>query len=339
MVEHQIRMNTIKVVLLPLAVVPDPSEECVRRLAEQGVALVIARSATVEALLDAGRDADIIVGGDGLRLVTAEVMDALPSCWAIVKTGSGVDMVDIPAATQRGILVSNTPQAVTESVSDHTIAMLFAAVRKIRHQDRLVRQGIWSFAAVKPGRHFRGATVGLVGYGRIARAVQRKLSGFEMRFLVYDPYVAPEVIAQSGAEFVELDDLLRRSDFVCLHCPLTGETRHMIGERQLRMMKREAVLANMARGAIVDEAALYRALKERWIAGAALDVLEKEPPDPDNPLFALDNVVLSPHLASISDLFPDNVWDAVYDTLVDLAHHRWPESVVNRDVKLRWELS
>jgi len=125
---------------------------------------------------------------------------------------------------------------------------------------------------------------------------------------------------------------------VSVHCPLTSETRHLLGERELRMMRREAILVNTSRGPVIDEEALVRALKERWIAGAALDVLEREPPDSDNPLFELDNVILTPHLASMSDLFPGEIWKDVYHTLVALAQHRWPPSVVNPDVRPRWAL-
>ena len=335
----EVRGAPLQVVLLPPPPVPNPTADDIRRLAEKRIDFVISDGLTAEALLSAGADAVVVVGGEELGIVTGEIMDALPACWAIVKMGSGVDMVHIADATERGILVANTPQAVTDPVSDHAVAMLFAAVRRIRALDHLVRSGGWLAGETTPGRRFTGATVGLIGFGRVARAVRAKLSGFDMRFLVYDPYVDAATVAQSGGVRVELDDLLRKSDFVSIHCPLTDDTYHLIGERELRIMKSESVLSNLARGAVVDQTALYRALKEGWIAGAALDVLEKEPPDPDNPLFGLDNVVLTPHIASMSSHFPGNVWDAIFETLLDLAHHRWPESVVNPKVKPRLQLS
>ncbi len=237
-----------------------------------------------------------------------------------------------------GIIVANTPEAVTEPVSDHAISLLFSVMRQIPPQDRLVKKGQWSAKIAFPGRLYRSATLGLVGFGHIAQRVARKLMGFEMRILVYDPYVSPKVIEELGVQSVELEELLKQSDFISLHCPITKETHHLIGEEELRMMRPEAILINTSRGSVVDERALYHALREGWIAGAGLDVLEKEPPDPKNPILKLDNVVITPHMASYSSLTPLAELEATFETIVDFTRGRWPRSVVNRELKPRWKL-
>ena len=284
-------------------------------------------------------DADLVWDNAGSYLLRGENLEALKSCGAIVRTGSGVDNVDVEGATRLGIMVANTPEAVTEPVSDHAISLLFSVVRQIPHQDRLVRKGQWSAKIALPGRLLRSATLGLVGFGHIAQMVTRKLRAFEMRALVYDPYVSPEVIQELGVQSMELEEVLRQSDFVSLHCPLTKETRHLIGEEELHMMKPEAILINTSRGSVVDELALYQALSEGWIAGAGLDVLDKEPPDPNNPILKLDNVVITPHMASYSNLTPLAELKATFETVVDFARGRWPRSVVNRGLKSRWKLA
>ena len=317
----------------------DPPDWMPERLAAQGVDYTVARSITPEALrANAGQAHAIVVGGD-VPVMTAENMAVLPHLVAIVSMGSGVDDINVRAATQHGIVVANTPDAVTEAVSDHAIGLLLAAVRVIPQQDRLVKSGEWSIARACPGRHLRGATLGVIGFGRIGRAVVQKLASFEMNVLVYDPTVEEAVIQDLGASPVPLPELLGRSDFVSVHCPLTESTRGLIGELELRTMRPETILVNTSRGPVVDEAALTRALRDGWIGGAALDVLNKEPPDRDNPLLELENVILTPHLASKSDLFPGEIWKAVCQTLVDLAAYRWPRSVVNPGVSPRWPLS
>jgi D-3-phosphoglycerate dehydrogenase len=262
----------------------------------------------------------------------------LPGCGAIVRTGSGTDNVPVEAATQRGIVVANTPDALTEAVSDHAIGLLFAVLRRITLQDRLVRGGVWDRRRAWPHWSPRGRTLGLVGFGRIARAIARKLSGFEMKVLAYDPLVSSESAAAEGASVVGLDEVLSRADVISLHCPLTAQTRHLIDEGALRQMKPSAVLLNTARGPVVDEGALAAALAEGRIAGAGLDVLEQEPPDPANPLLRLDNVVVTPHMAAYSDEYLENCWRLSVETVLALAGGHWPPSHVNRPEPPRWDL-
>jgi D-3-phosphoglycerate dehydrogenase len=275
----------------------------------------------------------------GSRAVTAEGLADLPRCAAILRTGSGTDNVPVEAATRLGIVVANTPDAMTDEVSDHAVALLLAVVRKVAVHDRAVRAGRWDRAFARPELRVRARTLGLVGFGRIARAVARKLSGFEMEVLACDPHVSPEAMAAAGARAARLDDLLSRSDFVSLHCPLVPETAQLIGERELRLMKPTAVLINTARGAVVDEKALARALEEGWIAGAGLDVLAAEPPAPASPLLRLDNCVITPHIAALSAEFVETCWRLSLETVLDLAAGRRPRSCVNPQVQPPRELS
>ena len=319
---------------LALATVPWVQE----RLAGEGVDFAFHMCKTKEDLARYAADADVVWVASGRPVVNAENIDVLKACGAIVRGGLGYENIPVAEATERGILVVTTPEFV-EPVAEHAVTLLLATGRQIPRHDRLVHTGHWDRSMVGPGHLLAGARVGFVGLGRIPRTMLRKLAGFEMNFLAYDPYVSAETMRELGVQKVELDELLKTADFVSLHCALTEETEHMIGERELRLMQPEAVLINTARGKVVDEGALYRALKEGWIAAAGLDVIEKEPPDPDNPLLQLENVFITPHMAAYMHLFPKLQFDAGIDKIVDLAHGRWPKSVVNRvGLKPRWDL-
>lgn len=281
-------------------------------------------------------DADLVWTTGSRPLLEGENLTPLTKCGAILRSGSGTDEVDVKLATEMGIIVANTPHAVAEPVADHAISLLFSLVRHVTRHDRLIRAGHWDPRLAMPGRTYRGATLGLVGFGRIPQHMVRKLSGFEMNIVAYDPYVAVEVIASQGAKSAALDELLQTADYVSLHCPLTEETHHLMGERELRLMQSQALLVNTARGEVVDEPALIRALREGWIAGAALDVLEQEPPEPDNPLLSMDNVIITAHLGGYSNKGPQEVYEASVEAIIDLAEGRWPHSVVNPKVEPRW---
>ena len=285
------------------------------------------------------READLVWVRSSRRLLTAETIDRLPTCCAILRTGAGTDNVDSGAATKAGILVANTPEAVTDTTSDHAIALLFSVVRRIPMSYVSLKEGRWVRSSGKPTRTVCGGTLGLVGLGRIGRRVARKVSGLEMEVLAFDPFVSKQAMEGLGIEKVPLDELLRRSDFVSLHVPLTAETAHLIGERELRLMRPEAYLINCARGSVVDEEALHRALSEGRIAGAGLDVTEGEPPEPGDPLLQLDNVVITPHIGGASDASRDGMWRLSVETIIDLAEGRWPRSVVNRGVEPRRKLA
>jgi D-3-phosphoglycerate dehydrogenase len=266
-------------------------------------------------------------------------LDSLPRCAAIIRTGSGTDNVPVEEATRRGIVVANTPEAHNDAVSDHAIGLLFAVIRQIPIHDRRVRGGDWKHARTGRYWHLRGQTLGLVGFGLIARLVAKKMSGFDMNVLAYDPFVSAEAMTSLGVRPAGLDELLAGSDFVFLHCPLTKETYHLIGERELRLMKPAAILINTARGPVVDEPALVRALTEGWIAAAGLDVLEDEPPAPDNPLLKLENTVITPHAAGFSDEDEGLCWRLSVESAIAFKQGRWPRSYVNRSVKPRLNLA
>ena len=308
------------------------------RLDDAGVDFSVQICWTEEDLVRYAADADIVWSYGGRHgLLEGDNLKVLKRCGAILRTGSGTDNIDIETATELGIIVVNTPHAVAETVADHTISLLFSLVREITRHDRLIRSGQWDCWLAMPAAHrYRGATLGLVGFGRIAQFIVRKLAGFEMNVLAYDPYVAQELMATYDVRSVSLNDLFRRSDYVSLHCPLTDQTCQLVGERELRLMKPKALLINTSRGGVVDEAALIKALEEGWIAGAAVDVLEKEPPAPDNPILRMENVIFTPHVAGLHTEYPEDFAETSFEAIIDLKERRWPRSVVNPHVKPRW---
>jgi len=330
-----VQRRTVALVALDGQTVPDwvPTD-----LAQEGLDLVVHECVTDEDLAQYAADADVVWLFGGSRVLTARNLALLSRCGAIVRTGSGTDNVPVEAATQLGIVVANTPDATVDAVSEHAIGLLFAVLRRIAVQDHAVRGGVWDRYRAWPHWSLRGRTLGLIGFGRIARAVARKLSGFELSVLAYDPLVSPEVAAQQGVCIADLDTLLSGADVISIHCPLTPATRHLIDERALRRMKPTAVLLNTARGPVVEEHALTCALTEGRIAGAGLDVLEQEPPGLDSPLLRLDNVVLTPHIAAYSDEYLNSSWRHSLDAVLALAGGRWPPSYVNRPEKPRWNL-
>jgi len=232
----------------------------------------------------------------------AEVMDtAGEGLKVIANMAVGYDNVDVEAAKERGIVVTNTPEVLTETTADTAFLLLLAAARRLGEAERLVRSGGWDAWGPKQllGPDVWGKKLGLVGLGRIGQAVARRSSGFQMEILYYDQYRNESVEEELGARYLELDDLLRESDFVSIHTPLTPETRHLISERELDIMQPTSVLVNASRGPVVDEAALADALAERRIFAAGLDVYEGEPKVHPK-LLELENVVLAPHIGSAS---------------------------------------
>jgi D-3-phosphoglycerate dehydrogenase len=235
----------------------------------------------------------------------ADFMDrAGPSLKVIARHGIGVDNVDLAAATERGILVVNTPDAPTESTAEHAVALLLALAKQVAAGDRNLRGTANIPHSRLQGTELRGRVLGVVGFGRIGRRVAEICGqGLQMRVVTFDPYMNQAVAAMTNVEAVDsLEALLDRADFVSLHPALTPETRHLIGQPELRRMKPTAFLINVSRGPVVDEVALIEALESGQLAGAAMDVFDPEPPSPDNPLFRLPNVVATPHISSFTDL-------------------------------------
>jgi D-3-phosphoglycerate dehydrogenase len=330
-------MEPFKVVLIETDGGPTP-DWVPPTLAEAGIDFAQAECRTADELAECAGDADLVWLW-GSQLIDAAMLDRLPRCGAIVRTGSGTDNVPVAAATARGIVVANTPSAHNDAVSDHAIGLLFALMRGIPLHDRTLRAGQWRRNRLPRAWHLRGQALGLVGFGLIARAVAHKLSGFDLTVRAYDPFVSADAMTAAGVTPATLDEVLAQSDFVFLHCPLTPQTHHLIDARALKLLKPEALLINTARGPVVDEAAVIAALQAGELAGFGTDVFEQEPPDMDNPLLKMDNVVATPHVAGQSDEDRNLCFRLAVDSILALRQGRYPLSYVNRSVQPRWTLA
>jgi len=233
--------------------------------------------------------------------IPAEVIGSLDRCRVIARYGIGIDTIDVAAATARGIVVTNVPDYCIDEVSDHALALILSLVRGVVRLDRSVHSGIWSPAEARPLHRTSGRTLGLVGFGRIARRVAVKAAPLGFRIVATDPFVPAQTMQDAGVEPRDLDALLAESDVVSLHAPLTDASRYLIGARELALMKTGAILVNTSRGALVDSAALRDALAAGSLGGAGLDVLEIEPPDAGDPLLHRPDVVLTPHASFYSE--------------------------------------
>ncbi len=275
-------------------------------------------------------------GADGLIVVsspiTRRVLSSLEHCRVVLRTGVGVDTIDVDAATDLGVAVVNVPDLWTREVANHALALLMACNRKLLRADRAIRSGEWVPMLPPPIGSLHGETLGLVGLGRIGRAMARRAAALELNLIVHDPYIEPSVFKGFGAASVSFDDLLRRSDYISIHCPKTDETFHMFDEDAFGRMKPSAYLINTARGPIVEQAALERALQEGWIAGAGLDVLEFEPPPPDSPLLQMRNVILTPHSGYHSDAAIRDLPVRCGGEVARVLTGRMPMNLVNPDV-------
>ena len=263
--------------------------------------------------------------------VDAALLDSAPRLRIVSNMAVGHDNIDVAAATARGVLVANTPGVLTETTADFAFALLLAAARRVVEGDRLARSGGWRtwHPSFLLGYDVHGATLGIVGLGAIGRAVARRARGFAMRLLYFDNQRRPELEAELDARFVPLDTLLRESDLVTLHVPLTTETRHLIGRRELGLMKPSAILVNTSRGGVVDQQALCEALRSRSIAGAGLDVAEVEPVPAGDPLLDLDNLTLTPHVASASVATRTRMADMAADAILSVLRGEKPANLVN----------
>ena len=260
--------------------------------------------------------------------LTGRVLERLPQCKVVSRYGVGVDGIDLSAATGLGIIVANVPDYCIDEVSDHTLALFLALVRRVIFLDRSIRSGIWDFRIVVPIHRLKGMTYGIVGCGRIGQGVARRVSAFGLKVIGYDPYVTEA----EGIQLVSFDRLLAESDFVSIHCSLTESTRHLFGRDQFQRMERKPLVMNLSRGPVVDEAALIEALEREWIGGAALDVLEKEPPDTKNPLVRRDNVILTPHIGFYSEESKSELKRRAAENVSSVLKGKLPSSVVNREV-------
>lgn len=266
--------------------------------------------------------------------IDAEVFDAAPKLKIVSQLAVGFDNIDIPEATKRGIYVTNTPEVLTDTTADFAWTLLMAVARRVVEADKYVRTGQWKVGwhpAMLTGRDVFGTTIGIVGAGRIGYAMAKRAIGFDMKILFYDVIPRPEM-QKLGAKSVGLETLLKQADFVTIHVPLMKETHHLINEQRLKLMKKTAYIINNSRGPVVDGKALYKALKEKWIAGAGLDVFEQEPTPMDDPLLKLDNIVVAPHISSASLETRSRMAEMVAGNLVDFFEGKKPPNLVNQDV-------
>lgn len=295
-----------------------------------------------EEIIAAARDADVVI--TTMQPFTRRVIERLGRCRLISVIGIGYEGVDIEAATERGILVSNVPDYCLEEVSDQAMALLLACARKLLPLVQAVHAGKWdSLEKLEirqkvwpPMFRLRGQTLGLIGLGRIARALIPKAKGFGLKIIAFDPYVSPEIASELGVAMVDLNRLCREADFISLHAALTPETHHLLGLEQFQKMKPTAYIINTSRGGLIDEKELYLALSQGYIAGAALDVMEPEPPSKDNPLLKLDNVLVTAHSAHYSDESAVELRRKVEENIFAVLRGEFPPGWLNPQAETRF---
>ena len=275
-----------------------------------------ARCKTEEQLLAIAADADMIWTRHLNFVLTPEVLPKLTRCKAIFRSGSGMDGYPVEAAAKLGIHCCNSPESISESVAEHAVSLLFSFIRQIpQANDALHAHKTFQLSNMQ--WHISGRTLGLIGFGRIARRVVEMMSGFRMHILCFDPFANPQAMRDMNVQPASLEGLLKESDYISLHCPLTEQTFHLIGEKQFAMMKPNAVLVNTSRGDVVDEEALVVALREKRIGGAAIDVTHIEPLPPDSPLLELPNLIVTPHDAAFSSDFEKNFYELSIQVILE----------------------
>jgi D-3-phosphoglycerate dehydrogenase len=316
-------------------------------LTKLGVEVEKTFCATEEELISACSQADAVIAL-GIKITPGyifnpKVIENLNKCRLIALTGIGYDNVDITAATEKSICVANVPYYCLDEVSDHAMALILACARKFYKLFPDIKSGKWStqadyLSALKPLHRLSGQTLGLIGFGNIARTLVPKARAFNFRIITYAPHVPNILFETFKVESVELDQLLEQSDFVSMHTALTPETKHMMGLQQFKKMKPTAYFINTARGELVNEKALYTALSDGLIAGAGLDVLESEPPDCDNPLLKLNNVLITGHSAYYSEESREELFKWPWEEVARILQGEWPHGLVNPQVKDRFRV-
>jgi D-3-phosphoglycerate dehydrogenase len=285
------------------------------------------------------RQADAIITSWGIH-IDKQIIAGLEKCIVIGVGSVGVDMVDVDAATEAGIVVTNVPDVFIEEVADHTIMLLLATSRRVKLMDKMVSAGDWykGRPVLNEIPRLWGQTLGLISFGNVAKAVARRAKVFGLRVIACDPYVTELKMTGEGVEPVSFGELLARSDYLSVHPGLNEETRGMMSTAQFAQMKNTAVVINCGRGPVIDEAALISALQNGEIAAAGLDVLEKEPPSPENPLLSMDNVIVTPHAASATSRMRPETRRRVGREVALALRGKWPMSCVNPHVLPRVEL-
>jgi len=310
-----------------------PLIEEAEELAGVNAELIEGECATEDDIVKVAKEADVLLVTSAK--ITRRVMESLPNCKAIVRYGIGYDTVDVEAATDNNILVVNVPDFCFEEVSNHAILLLLACAKKLVIMDGGIKKGLWKDVkrALSPMGSIWGETLGIIGCGNIGRTVAQKAQCFNMNVIGTDPYVDKSKAEECGITLVSLPEFLKQSDYISLHPYLSKETHHLLGEKEFQQMKPSAYVINTSRGPVIDEPALIKALKEKWIAGAGLDVFEQEPIAADNPLLKMDNVVVFPHTASYSDPAFTRLRRSVGQETVRVLSSIRPKNVVNAEVK------
>jgi len=302
-------------------------EEEKREFSLIGAELILAQVREEEDLIRACKEADGLI--NQYALLTRKVLDGLPKCKVVSRYGVGVDSVDLKASTDLGIIVANVPDYCIDEVSNQTIAMILTLIRKTAFFDRKVKSNQWDFHSGVPIYRIHGKTLGLIGSGRIGLEVAKKISAFGVRVMAFDPYLQKP---PGGIELMDFDTVLKESDFISIHCPLNESTRHLLGEKEFQKMGKKPLIINTSRGPIIDETALIGALIKGQVSGAGLDVLEKEPPDPQNPLLRMENVIISPHMSFYSEESISELKRRTAENVSTVLLGKLPKSVVNREV-------
>lgn len=303
------------------------SEEGIAILREAGLEVIYNPGLSHEELKKEITKVDALIIRSGTK-VTREIIEAAKNLKVIGRAGTGLDNVDIQAANEKGIVVMNVPGGNTLSAAEHTLALLFSLARKVPQANLSVKQGHWERKKFM-GVELNGKTLGIIGLGRIGSIVAEKALCLKMKVLAYDPFISPEAAGEKGVELVSFDELLSRSDFITIHTPLTKETHHIIDRSAFEKMKQGVYIINCARGGIIDEEALYEAILSGKVAGAALDVFEKEPVDPNHPLLKLDQVIATPHLGASTIEAQKVVAVEIAKQIVDYLLHGIVRNAVN----------
>ena len=312
--------------------VPDVSEEN-KRLGPLGVEVVGAEISNAEDTVAACKGADGVLNY-GAQF-PADVINRLDNVWIIVQASTGFDVIDDEAATERGIMVANLPFQCMNEVANSAFGYVLALNRRLALADRQVKAGGWDRPAFMPIGTLYGETLGLISFGNISKAVTRRAHAFDMKVIAHDPFVDQAVAKQFGVEMVSLEDLFKRSDYISCHVPHNRHTHHLISEAQFNLMKPTAFFINTARGKVVDEPALVKALQEKRLAGAGLDVFEVEPLPDSSPLKQMENVLLAPHLAGTSVGSAVNNRQQAIDQMIEAIKSGSPSALVNKSVKSR----
>jgi len=308
-----------------------------------GVEFITSPCQTEEEIIKAARDADFILTFK--KPVTRKVIEQLERCRLIYNIGTGYETIDLEAATEHGICVSYPDAYCSEEVAEHAMALILACARKLVRLDRAVRDGKWESYEKREIRFnilpsmfpIRGQTLGLIGFGRIARKIVPKARGFDMRVIVLDPYIPASVFDEYGVEAVNLDYLIENSDFVSVHAAFTSDARHMLGAEQFQKMKSTAYVINCARGEFIDETALYDAIAQGEIAGAALDVIQEESMPPDHPLLKPDNIIITPHTAYYSEESLGRLRKRPFEEIARMVNGQRPQWLLNTEVEKKFE--